>query len=222
MLLKDEKVQDARRRNQSKNNLRQLVVALHHYAAANNTYLPAHAIYKNGKPLLSWRVAILPFLGEEDLYKKFRLDEAWDSPNNIKLLPLMPKVFAPVGVKTKVQQITFIQAIVGADAGWRPPVKKETTPDGRGDMRLPASFPAGISNVIALVETAPLVQWTKPEDVPYDAKKAVRKLGGVHPDGFYAAFFDASVRFIMEIDEANLRILLNPSSTKAVGPYKYK
>ena len=167
-------------------------------------------------------MAILPFIGEVELYKKVRLDEAWDSPHNIKLLPLMPKVFAPVGVKTKEPHTTFIQAIVGPEAGWQPPKKTLTSPNGVGDMKLPGSIPAGTSKVIALVETTPAVPWTKPDDVPYDAKKAVRKLGGVHPGGFYVAFFDAGVRFIMEIDDANLRILLNPSSTKAVGAYKYK
>jgi hypothetical protein len=80
--------------------------------------------------------------------------------------------------------------------------------------------PAGTSNVIALVETAPAVPWTKPEDVLYDSKKSVPKFGGVFQDGFCAAFFDGSVKYIMEITETDLRILLNPASTKAVGPYK--
>ena len=44
----------------------------------------------SGKPLLSWRVAILPGLEQGNLYKQFRLDEPWDSPHNLTLLPLMP------------------------------------------------------------------------------------------------------------------------------------
>ena len=199
------KIREAATRTQQTNNLEQLAIALQNYAGTYNTRLPAHAIYKDGKPLLSWRVAILPFIDEDELYKKFRRDEPWDSPHNIKLLPLMPKIYAPVGVKTKEPHTTFAQAIVGPEASWRPPAKKETPPDGRGDMRLPASFVAGTSNVIALVETAPAVPWTKPEDVTYDAKKPVPKLGGVRPDGFYAAFFDGHIEFIEEVDEANLR-----------------
>jgi hypothetical protein len=57
--------------------------------------LPEHAIYHGGKPVLSWRVAILPELGYEALYRKFRLDEPWDSPHNKKLLPRMPIEYAP-------------------------------------------------------------------------------------------------------------------------------
>ena len=44
----------------------------------------------SGKPLLSWRVHLLPFLEENELYEQFKLDEPWDSPHNIKLLDQMP------------------------------------------------------------------------------------------------------------------------------------
>ena len=52
-----------------------------------------------GKALLSWRVALLPFLEENELYKQFHLDEAWDSDHNKKLLAKMPRVFAPPGFR---------------------------------------------------------------------------------------------------------------------------
>jgi hypothetical protein len=56
---------------------------------------------KDGKALMSWRVAILPFVGEGALYQEFHLDEPWDSPHNKALLPKMPKVFAPLAGKAK-------------------------------------------------------------------------------------------------------------------------
>ncbi len=51
---------------------------------------------KSGEPLLSWRVALLPFLGKAEyaLYQKFRLDEPWDSEHNRPLADQMPDVFA--------------------------------------------------------------------------------------------------------------------------------
>ena len=53
---------------------------------------PAHAIYsKDGKPLLSWRVQILPFIEEQELYNKFHLDEPWDSDNNRPLIAQLPQ-----------------------------------------------------------------------------------------------------------------------------------
>ncbi len=56
-------------------------------------HLPPSAICdKDGHPLLSWRVAILPYLGEGNLYKQFHLDEPWDSPHNRTLIAKMPKI----------------------------------------------------------------------------------------------------------------------------------
>src|SRR5687768_11208075 len=49
--------------------------------------LPLRALKTaDGAPGLSWRVAILPMLGEEPLYKEFHLDEPWDSPHNKPLV----------------------------------------------------------------------------------------------------------------------------------------
>ena len=90
-------------------NLRSIALALNSYASVYYR-LPPPAIRKDGSPLLSWRVAILPYLGKEDLYKEFHLDEPWDSPNNLKLLEYMPKVYQTAGASpTK----TSYQVVVG-------------------------------------------------------------------------------------------------------------
>ena len=47
---------------------------------------------KDDKALLSWRVAILPFIDQDALFKEFKLEESWDSPHNLKLLPRMPTI----------------------------------------------------------------------------------------------------------------------------------
>jgi Protein of unknown function (DUF1559) len=47
--------------NASKNNLKQIVLAFHNYNESNNQF-PGDILDKDGKPLLSWHVAILPFL----------------------------------------------------------------------------------------------------------------------------------------------------------------
>ena len=86
------RVQDARNRTNSTNNLKQIALALHNYADANRGKLPGDVLDKTGKPLLSWRVLLLPYLEQNDLYKQFKLDEPWDSKNNRPLLEKMPKV----------------------------------------------------------------------------------------------------------------------------------
>src|SRR5438045_1511259 len=73
----------------SSNNLKQIALAFHSF---HDTYggMPAAAICdKAGKPLLSWRVAILPWIEEGALYKQFKLDEPWDSKHNKALLKKM-------------------------------------------------------------------------------------------------------------------------------------
>src|SRR5437773_109335 len=94
------------------NNLKQIGVAFHNYLSAHGTF-PASAIYgKDGKPLLSWRVALLPYLEKGNLYREFKLDEPWDSPHNLKLLDKMPKVYAPVAGDAK-EYWTFYRVFTG-------------------------------------------------------------------------------------------------------------
>src|SRR5207244_2364868 len=119
---------------------------------------PPPAKTANGKPLLSWRVLILPYIEQDALYRQFKLDEPWDSPHNLKLLPLMPKIYAPVGAKPKEPHSTYYQAIVGPGAAW------EHTKDGKG-MRI-QNFTDGTSNTITVAEAREAVPWTKPDDIP--------------------------------------------------------
>jgi len=180
---------------ESNNNIKTLVLCLH---ACNDTYfvLPPTAICskENGKPLLSWRVAILPFVDQPGLYRQFKLDEPWDSETNIKLLPLMPKVYAPVRGKTAEPFTTFYQAFAGKNTAF------EINPDktamwGALGTSIPRSFTDGTSQTIGIVEAGEAVPWTKPADVPFDAAKPLPKLGGIFNGAFHVGMMDGSVRF---------------------------
>jgi hypothetical protein len=210
----DAKEREARNRNASVNNLKRMMLALIVFSEEKRRNLPPPAICsKDGKPLLSWRVAILPYLEQQELYKQFKLDEPWDSPHNKKLLDKMPTVYAPVGVQTKEPHTTFYQAIVGPGAAWEFKPKAGALFNAEG-LRYPASFTDGTSNTIGLVEAAKAVPWTKPEDVPYDPKGALPKLGGLFKDGFHAAFMDGSVRFLSRrVGPDSLRAVI----TRAAG-----
>ena len=106
----DEKDQKARR--QSIHNLRVLSLAMHNAISAINLgRFPAAVISKDNKPLLSWRVALLPYLGEKSLYYKFHLDEPWNSPHNKVLLDQMPDVYAPVLRKDEAKTSTYYQVL---------------------------------------------------------------------------------------------------------------
>ena len=107
-----QKVREAAARTQSLNNLHQIGIALHAYHDTSRG-LPTAAIYsQDGRPLLSWRVSILPFVKQNDLYQKFKLDEPWDGPNNRKLLEMMPEIYVVPGAEAPPGH-TYYQAMVG-------------------------------------------------------------------------------------------------------------
>jgi uncharacterized protein (TIGR03067 family) len=190
----------------STNNLKQIVLAMLSHESAQRAF-PAQAICdKDGKPLLSWRVAILSYLEADNLFKQFKLDESWDSLHNIKLLDKIPASYKPVGdVKAKAGW-TFYQVFTGPQTIFEKPTTK---------YRLP--FVDGSSNTFLVVEGGTAVPWTKPEDLPYDPKKEVPKLGGLFADGFNACMADGSVRFISrKVEVATLRALITPAGGEVI------
>ena len=74
------------------NHGREIVIALHNHHDAYRS-LPGNIVSEDGKPLLSWRVAILPFVDEYDLHERFHLDAPWNSEHNIKLVEQMPRLY---------------------------------------------------------------------------------------------------------------------------------
>jgi hypothetical protein len=145
--------------------------------------VPAPAPAKVGKPLLSWRVALLPDLGESALYRQFRLDEPWDGPHNKNLLARMSPVYAAPGRRRGLRFRTFYQVFVGPGAAFE-----------RGRVvPYPAGIPDGTSNTLLIVEAGRAVPWTKPEDLEYGADKPLPALGGLFRDIFNAAFADGEV-----------------------------
>ena len=109
------------RGGQCANNLRQIALALLNYEQANGCFPPAYIADKNGKPVHSWRVLILPYLDETAMYKMYDFTQPWDGPKNRKLLATRPPVFCcPGDRKTRASganQASYV-AVVGAKAAW--------------------------------------------------------------------------------------------------------
>ncbi|HWG41818.1 MAG TPA: DUF1559 domain-containing protein [Gemmataceae bacterium] len=204
-----QKTRAAASRAQSSNNLKQIAIAMHGYNDSIGR-LPAHATYdKNGKPLLSWRVMILPYIEQQDLYKQFHLDEPWDSEHNKKLLAKMPKLYAsPSDEKTLKDHTTYYQGFVGKGAFF----------EGKQGLRFPQEFPDGTSNTLMIVEASKAVPWTKPEDIVYDASKPLPELCRPGAAGFLASLCDGSVHFISKaITEKTLRNAITRNDGNPLG-----
>jgi uncharacterized protein (TIGR03067 family) len=188
-----DKIERAATKLRSANNLKQIALAMHFYHDANKR-LPAPAILsKDGKPLLSWRVAVLPYLEQQELYKQFKLDEPWDSAHNKKLLEKMPPLYAPVTGKTKQPHSTYYQVFVGPGTAFEP---------GKNITLL--NITDGTSNTVMAVEAGEAVPWTKPQDLPYDPQKDLPKLGGLSSDGLFVAMCDGAVRWMPRPFDARL------------------
>jgi hypothetical protein len=169
-------------------NLKRLAIALHQYASASaSNAFPTNAIYsRDGKPLLSWRVALLPYLGEQKLFKEFKLDEPWDSDHNKKLIEKMPEVFRSPRVKLKQPGMTTYLAPIGEHLIFSGTDRK---------VRMTQDVPDGTSNTICLVDAADVqaVVWTKPDDLKVDVNAPFRGLIGHYPGFFLAALADGTV-----------------------------
>ena len=202
----DEAEEAARQR--SVNNLKRLLLAMHNYESNNGQFPPAAVYSSDGKPLISWRVLLLPYLDQADLYAKFKLDEPWDGPTNKKLLDKMPDIFTVTPDKKKQTSETIYQVFTGASTCFPSPKATKLT-----------DITDGTSNTILIVEAAEAVPWTKPADLSFDPKKPLPKLGGVTKKGFSAAYADGSVHLIKQnVSEATLRKLITCNGGEVVDP----
>lgn len=193
----------------SQNNLKQIGLAHHSYHDVNG-FMAQDIVDKDGKPLLSWRVHLLPYIEQDNLYKQFKLDEAWDSDTNKKLIAQMPKVYAPIRVKAKEGE-TFYQAFTGKDALF-----------GTGKKTL-VGITDGTSNTIMTVEAGDPVIWTKPADVAYDAKKPLPNLGGMFDGNFNVGLVDGSVMWVRKgFDEKTMRGAITPNGGEVIDLKKLK
>jgi type II secretory pathway pseudopilin PulG len=202
---------EAARRAASQNNMKRIGLGMHNYATVNKTFPPAYKADANGKPLLSWRVLILPFVSDDgdELFKQFHLDEPWDSDHNKPLIAKMPAIYrnpnSAVSGEGKTNYLTVRN-------------EKSVFPGGKGIGF--ADITDGTSNTIMTVEVPDdkTVIWTKPDDFTYDESEPMKGLTGLRAGGFIAGFADGSVRFIASsIDATVLKALFTRNGGEAVG-----
>jgi hypothetical protein len=200
-------------RVQGANQLKQIELALLNFEQANRGFPAGYSADANGKPLLSWRVYILPYIEQDALFRAFHLDEPWDSPHNKALIAKMPREYRAPNSKAKPGMTNYL-GVGGADGIFvRPePGNHRGTPF--------AKISDGASNTILTVEVPDesAVIWTKPGDFAPNKKDPTKGLVGPRSDGFQAGFADGSVRFIpRNVAPATLRALFTKSGGEPVN-----
>jgi len=177
----------------AQNQLKELLLAFHNYHDVTG-HFPADVRDKDGKPLLSWRVQLLPYAEADQLYKQFKLDEPWDSEHNKKLIAQMPKVFQGPTAKLNSEGKTVYLGPAGKDTLF-PPDGKELTFANVSD---------GLSNTIAVVEAADeaAVVWSKPGDLPIDPAQPWANLKRSGQDFTLIAMADGSTRRVSHQTDA--------------------
>ena len=209
----------ALRKNQCEANLTRLGVAFQNYQQAHGHFPGPALVRKDGSPLLSWRVALLPDLGYRALYERFHLDEPWDSPHNRALLAEMPPELVCPGAGVPRDGQTGYKVVVGPQIG--PQNANNTMFDASRGAKL-GEITDGTSNTILVVETDALVPWTKPDDLHWQLGARLPQLKSPHAGGAYVILADGNARFIKNtISTGIFASLLTMNSGEVISSDSY-
>lgn len=181
------KAQQAAQEMSSINNLKIIGLAFHNFHDTYGSFPPPQSPnVKDGKPLLSWRVHLLPFIEHGHLYEQFHLDEPWDSEHNIKLASVMPSFYRQPGVTLKDPRTTTYVV----------PQGKKTIIPGDGTKTGFRNVIDGTSNTIMAFAVKPeaAVIWTKPDDWQFDPQQPLKNVDVKEDGTFSALFVDGSVQ----------------------------
>lgn len=200
----------------TQNNLKQIVLAMHSFHDMSKKLPPAASFGADGKPNLSWRVHILPFIEQIDLYQQFDLNAPWDDPKNKALLDRMPAIYKVVGRNAPPGE-TYMQVFVSDEN--EPAESSALFKLAKDYMITMAGITDGTSNTILVAEAEQSVPWTKPDDLHYSAKQPLPKLGDPKGDGFNVAMTDGVVfRVKRGVDETNLRRAIMANDGMPLAP----
>lgn len=176
-------------------NLRKIGMALQQYHQMNGTYPPAYLTDAAGKPMHSWRVLLLPYVGQKTLYDQYDFSQPWDSPQNKSVLNRMPDVYAcPGDEDAKVLGETSYVVVVGAGTmfpGRSTTTNKQVTDDPAHTLAVVESHQTGIC-------------WLEPKDMDVArlhfalSEAGGTMLGGNHDGGVEVLMADGTTFFLKD------------------------
>jgi hypothetical protein len=216
-----EKVQGVTDSIEHQKKLQRLALAMHAYHDTYGSLPPAVFYDEAGQPLHSWRVLVLPFLEQDNLYRQVRLTEPWNSPHNRPLLESAPPAFAAPRKEGSRPTTTPYQVFAGPDAAFesspQPRLQRYHVPGRSEEVYIKhsplkiASFTDGTANTLLIVQAPKEVAWAEPLDLPFEEPTIFSVFDQFARQGFNAALADGSARrFPPGLDRATLRALVTP------------
>lgn len=192
-----------------RNDLRQIALGMHNYESVTNEFPTTNIRDKNKKPLLSWRVAILPYIEQDELYRQFKLDEPWDSEHNKALIEKMPRRYSGNDEKKNAEGKTSYVV----------PSGKNTLSPPDGKKQRFTNITDGTSNTILAVvaNTDNAVIWTKPDDFPFDPNDPLKGLVRPGEEWIEVAMADGSLKRISaQIDPKKFAAMITPAGGEVI------
>lgn len=179
-------------RSQCKNNIRQLITAIMTYDSHKRRLPPAIVTDAEGRPMHSWRVAILPYIEENGMYSNYRFKEPWNSPHNSKVTAERPEIFHCPSDKQSGESDTSYVAVLSPNSVWG--INQSKSIDGIKD---------GTDKTILLIEMKNSgIHWAEPRDLDLsnlppsiDKQKLFESLSN-HIGGVCVAFADGPIEFL--------------------------
>ena len=195
-------VREANRRLDCVGNLRRITLAMLIYERQHGALPPAYTVDAAGNPLHSWRVLLLPYLGEKTLYDRIRLNEPWNSEHNRRFHDLAPAIYQCPSTQLTSGQTTY-SVVVGESSAFQAAKGKPL-----GDLGM---------NLILVIEREQSIGWMEPasEMAEVVAREGINRIdeasrrighgiGSPHPGGLDVGFRDGGVQFIAETIESGL------------------
>jgi hypothetical protein len=182
-------------------------LAVANYHGTYGCFPPAYIADRDGKPIHSWRVLILPFLEQQEVYKAYNFDEPWNGPNNRKLASRVGKIYLRSGLESDQVQTTSFVAVVGPQTIWPGSERRrrEDLGDGAHDTLMVVEVPDG------------QFLWMEPRDLEFDKMSFRINDGSGHGlgstlGGARVVSADSTVRTLPEdYDATKLRARLTAS-----------
>ena len=197
---------EAARRTQCMNNIRQIQLAILNYESANGHFPPAYSVDENGEPMHSWRVLILPYMGENVIYDQYDMSQPWDSPKNLALT----QNNVPMSYQCP-SQVGFSGPGTSAHTSYLVVQGPGTLFDGENTTTV-GDVKDGLSNTLSVVETDRTdIHWAEPRDWDTPQSRFFvnggnSEIGSAHPGGVNAGQADGAVIFLSDsVDSATLK-----------------